>query len=475
MSLSNMLWNPSQSANQFSNHPLSVTPNSQNPVSNDETEDAASRLYPWHQDQHPHGYDFERGDRLRERYELENPFRSEPETAPREANSSSGPARHAFLTPIPSENEVAASDSFSSTPTRPPRITLRLNTQNHDLNYDHHQQQQKQEEDEEDGQENELCEFSTPCHMSPSPDGMHYRKVVSHVFGRNKASTKLFPSSVWVHYCRKHYQRARYRADQWPFTQCELLLESLNRMEAWGGVESFELILRRREKMRVDDDCHEEDSKQSRAERGEEAAVPKTKRAQLASSTSGRKRPTPVTAPVPHWLRGCVGRGLSFNDVREIISRVREHMAQLREGEKNRQVQQAVGRQSVGRSSATRTSRRSSLDNLGQRTSRVRFPDIEILPTFRPWVLEAALRQRSSEQLDDPENEVRGDEGADDNRAEGPDGNHTVPGAQPPRADIGRVGSNRGASRSQRRRSERLFLKTLARMSEHGAVKKPRK
>ncbi|KAH2524907.1 hypothetical protein KXW97_003218, partial [Aspergillus fumigatus] len=92
---------------------------------------------------------------------------------------------------------------------------------------------------------------ATPANGSGSGSGSHPRKLISHIFGRNKTSTKLFPSTVWVHYCRKHYQRARYRSRAWPFTQCELLLDSLGRMEAWGGVESFEVVLRRREMERL--------------------------------------------------------------------------------------------------------------------------------------------------------------------------------------------------------------------------------
>lgn len=81
-----------------------------------------------------------------------------------------------------------------------------------------------------------------------STDSSHHRKVISHIFGRNKSCTTSIPSSVWVHYCRKHYQRARYRADsQWALTQCDLAMKTIDNMELWGGVESFDMVLRRRE------------------------------------------------------------------------------------------------------------------------------------------------------------------------------------------------------------------------------------
>lgn len=39
--------------------------------------------------------------------------------------------------------------------------------------------------------------------------------------------------------------------------QCELLLQSLDRMQSWGLVESFELPLRRREAERINNNAPE--------------------------------------------------------------------------------------------------------------------------------------------------------------------------------------------------------------------------
>ncbi|KAJ5594039.1 uncharacterized protein N7459_000247 [Penicillium hispanicum] len=310
------------------------------------------------------------------------------------------------------------------------------------------------------------CEFSSPCRMTASPDGMHYRKVVSHVFGRNKASTKLFPPSVWVHYCRKHYQRARYRADQWPFTQCELLLESLRRMEEWGGVENFALTLRRREVMRVD----------------ESGAAGNRNASTSGALQSRRKHPTAVTAPVPEWLRQNVGVGNSFDDIRRIILQVREYMVRMREEERK---QQGLPQGSTGGGSGSasgndglkrsrwRAANARSKGNQRQPTSRVRFPDVEILPTFRPWVLQAALRQRANEQIN--RGNAKDGKNASDNSDSGDNhesGNRGRNGSTPA-AGSGRAGSNRGQSASQRRRSARVFLRMVNRISPRGSVKKP--
>lgn len=250
-------------------------------------------------------------------------------------------------------------------------------------------EQRRDAEEQEETQDQKVCEFSSPCRMNPSPDGMHWRKVVSHIFGRNKASTKLFPDSVWVHYCRKHYQRARYRADQWPFTQCELLLESLERMEQWGGVESFELTLRRREAIRIDHD--------------QTSPTPAPRYLQ-----TGRKHPTAITSPVPEWLRQYTGANKSFKEIRRIVLRVREWMVARRRDEKAAQGQRdtPVGtprRETASRATTSRgwnpvnVNRAAANGSDGPRqqyTSHVRFPDVEILPKFKPWVEEMENRRK---------------------------------------------------------------------------------
>lgn len=160
------------------------------------------------------------------------------------------------------------------------------------------------------------CEFSHPCLIGPSPDGVHFWKLVSHFFGRNKVSTQAFPDSVWVWFCRKHYQRAHYRVAQWPFGQCDLLLTTLRRMERWGQVQSFELCLWRREALRAS---------------GEPTAP--TPRGLLES---GRRHPTAYTAPVSDWLHQEVGTGKSFNDIRRVIERIRGYLAGVRQEEQGR-------------------------------------------------------------------------------------------------------------------------------------------
>ncbi|KAJ5459639.1 uncharacterized protein N7458_001191 [Penicillium daleae] len=220
-----------------------------------------------------------------------------------------------------------------------------------------------------------LCEFSRPCQMSPSPDGVHFRKIVSHLFGRNKASTKLFPDSVWVYYCRKHYQRARYRAEQWPFNQCELLMQSLDRMEQWGHVLCFELRLRRREALRADG-------------QGERPAP-------TGLLGNGRRHPTAITAPVPEWLQREVGTGKSFDEIRNIVERIRTHLTKIKNEEDSKKLRRTKPNGGATLSKDDRKLAQNAAYH--ERNSLVRFPDIEILPTFDPLVIEEA-RQRSSQK-----------------------------------------------------------------------------
>ncbi|KAE8152282.1 hypothetical protein BDV25DRAFT_138097 [Aspergillus avenaceus] len=225
--------------------------------------------------------------------------------------------------------------------------------------------------------ENATCEFTYPCTAASA--GSAKRKVISHIFGRNKRSTRSFPGEVWVHYCRQHYQRARYRVE-WPFTQCDMLLVVLGRMEGWGGVREWEVVLRKREVERLralyggvlqgrrrrvvggggegcEDDLDESGSGSSsgsvgmgRGEEGEE------------EERHQRRKPTVVTSPVPEWLLQEVGAGKSFAELRALVRRLKLHMAGLRENGASEQIV---------------------------------FPDIEFMPTFQAWV-QPSVRPRQA-------------------------------------------------------------------------------
>lgn len=77
-----------------------------------------------------------------------------------------------------------------------------------------------------------------------------HRKVVSHIFGRNKACTRELPNTLWIFWCRKHYQRFKYRAEDaenWHTIQLGLVRNQLQMFEDWGSVHTWTISLRKAE------------------------------------------------------------------------------------------------------------------------------------------------------------------------------------------------------------------------------------
>lgn len=74
------------------------------------------------------------------------------------------------------------------------------------------------------------------------------RKIIAHIFGRNKACTSQIPDHCWVKWCRKHYQRLRHRMLEqgWIFLQINCLKTQLSRMEKWGEVQNFTIVLQQK-------------------------------------------------------------------------------------------------------------------------------------------------------------------------------------------------------------------------------------
>ncbi|KAI9887178.1 MAG: hypothetical protein M1823_001005 [Watsoniomyces obsoletus] len=98
-----------------------------------------------------------------------------------------------------------------------------------------------------DGAANPLCSYTEHC-----TTGSPLRKVVSHIFGRNKLCTRQIPKGAWVHYCRKHYQRSRYRNPHgFALLQCDLVRKQIDRLRQWGGVRDWIVKIRKREEERL--------------------------------------------------------------------------------------------------------------------------------------------------------------------------------------------------------------------------------
>jgi hypothetical protein len=152
------------------------------------------------------------------------------------------------------------------------------------------------------------------------------RKAISHIFGRNKICTRQIPQHVWVHYCRKHYQRSRYRnPKEYAKMQCGLVQQQIRRIHTWsegnrareaiglpcrspGVIDGWSLAVRKREQMRIEDLQKKESNKRKRSG---------------ASADDEEDGPDNVREPataVPKWLQEKCGNSYTTQGVLEIFN-----------------------------------------------------------------------------------------------------------------------------------------------------------
>ena len=81
----------------------------------------------------------------------------------------------------------------------------------------------------------------------------HLRKVISQFFGRNKRETRAIPEEFWVKWCRKHYQRHRYRRDVWVELQLGLINDMIDQLEDYGKVRGWTVTIRKTEEKKLRD------------------------------------------------------------------------------------------------------------------------------------------------------------------------------------------------------------------------------
>jgi hypothetical protein len=169
-------------------------------------------------------------------------------------------------------------------------------------------------------------------YMENCMTGSQLRKAISHIFGRNKICTRQIPDNVWVHFCRKHYQRTRYRnVDVYAKVQCKLVIAQIKRVQAWsdinrtnkqsGVITGWTLAVRKREQRRINE---KEDNR-----------------------ATGSKRPHPVHYPqgfgfdieqfeedpdyksaqaIPPWLLEKCDHVYSTDQVLEIFRRIQDEV-----------------------------------------------------------------------------------------------------------------------------------------------------
>lgn len=171
------------------------------------------------------------------------------------------------------------------------------------------------------------CSYCNVC-----TTGSPLRKVVSHIFGRNKLSTRQIPKNVWVYYCRKHYQRSRYRNPRGFARQQVLLVKrQCERLELWGGVKDWVIKVRRREELRMNregdnadevdeiDDELEENTAEEEAEPND--GGPTSGESSRRNSTVATRRRSSTTGG-NNWIMRHTGTEKTITDIYRLLEKI---------------------------------------------------------------------------------------------------------------------------------------------------------
>ncbi|KAI5795124.1 hypothetical protein EDC01DRAFT_73086 [Geopyxis carbonaria] len=172
------------------------------------------------------------------------------------------------------------------------------------------------------------CSYCTVC-----TTGSPLRKVVSHIFGRNKLSTRQIPKNVWVYYCRKHYQRSRYRNPRGFARQQVLLVKrQCERLEQWGGVKDWVIKVRRREELRMGREDNTEDFEDAEDDIEEElAAIDYTDAIEAANADILRRTAAARRASAEanaNWIIRHTGGEKTIHDVYSLLERIEVEVQQ---------------------------------------------------------------------------------------------------------------------------------------------------
>ncbi|PSR99030.1 hypothetical protein BD289DRAFT_361621, partial [Coniella lustricola] len=157
------------------------------------------------------------------------------------------------------------------------------------------------------------CMFVDPCTTEST-----LRKAISHLFGRNKLCTKSIPAHIWVHYCRKHYQRSRYRnPSEYALRQVDLVLLQITKVQGWsdsnveynqrgeGVLKHWTLQARKREAKRLQDT----ESRKRRYNDEDDDDL------ELGSGTA-----------IPIWLQPRLAQTYDTPRMLEIVEEIKTHM-----------------------------------------------------------------------------------------------------------------------------------------------------
>lgn len=177
------------------------------------------------------------------------------------------------------------------------------------------------------------CSYTAGCST-----GSPLRKVVSHIFGRNKLCTRQIPKGVWVHYCRKHYQRSRYRNPSgFALLQCDLVRKQIDRLDIWGGVSDWIIKVRKREELRLNkenaelaagriaEDADSDQDGNTAGARSARESTPSGKEGSLCGSVDSHLQTTrqstaaPTSSSSSRWLIKFTGNGKTTAEALEVL------------------------------------------------------------------------------------------------------------------------------------------------------------
>ncbi|CAK7220775.1 hypothetical protein SBRCBS47491_004301 [Sporothrix bragantina] len=164
-----------------------------------------------------------------------------------------------------------------------------------------------------------VCMYRGDCQT-----GSQLRKAISHIFGRNKLCTRMIPTGVWVHYCRKHYQRTRYRnGNEYPQRQIGLVQVQVQRVQSWSDsnvrqnrgpvLKDWSLSVRKREQLRLDSKMTSGTKKRPFYDDGNEG-----------EENFGEKRSETSSTAVPTWLVTMIKDGYSTPQILGIVTRLKD-------------------------------------------------------------------------------------------------------------------------------------------------------
>lgn len=169
--------------------------------------------------------------------------------------------------------------------------------------------------------------------MENCETGSQLRKAISHVFGRNKMCTRQIPDYVWVHYCRKHYQRVRYRnVQKYAELQIDMVIKQVYRVQAWsrqnaaqnkaGQLTAWQLMARKREKMRLENAASPQEAGCKRFHSVCIAGDQKIGDGAEGCAEPERKKGSTMPNEIPPWLHEKCGQLYNTEQVLEMLREI---------------------------------------------------------------------------------------------------------------------------------------------------------